>query len=76
MVFLNGDDSFFTRSPSIYDVVKAQASRAKPPYDANVAVFSTSQDIVEFLKAHPPVSQPAMGIMRTFGQSNLTLKLS
>jgi predicted Rossmann-fold nucleotide-binding protein len=74
MVFLQGSDNFFTRVPSILDVVKAQASRASPAYDSDIAAFSTVQEIVGFIKTHPPHGPTGTTLKRTFGQSNLTLK--
>jgi len=73
MVFLNDADSFFTRAPSIFDVVQAQARRHQPPYATLLAVCTEAASIVDFIKTHPPVPKPGAPPKRTFGRTNLHL---
>ena len=72
MTFLDRD--FFSKEPSIFAVVKAQAALGSDPYDDLVALFSTVDEIVEFIKAHPMRTKPGTALNRTFGLSNLQLK--
>ncbi len=71
MAFLDRD--FFSREPSIFAVVKAQASLGSDPYDDLVDLFSTAEEIVEFIKAHPMRMKPGTTLKRTFGFSRLHL---
>jgi predicted Rossmann-fold nucleotide-binding protein len=72
MVFLNTSD-YFTRPPSIFDVVQAQAGRQKPPYASLVTVCKDIPPIVKFIKANPPTPKPGAPAVRTFGLTNLEL---
>jgi len=72
MVFLN-DQEFFSRPPSIFDVVQSQASRQKPPYANLLSVSMDIPTIVEFIKANAPMPKPGAPAVRTFGQTNLKL---
>jgi|SRR5665213_352506 len=74
MVFLNDENSYFTKQPSIFDVVHAQAARRDPPYANLLAIFSKIGPIVEFIKAHPRVPKPGSLNARTFGLTNLKLE--
>jgi predicted Rossmann-fold nucleotide-binding protein len=74
MVFLEKD--FYSKLPSIFDVVKAQAHRPDNlhgPYDDMVEVCATAEEIVDFIRAHPIRYEPGVAPKRTFGVTNLRL---
>jgi predicted Rossmann-fold nucleotide-binding protein len=51
MVFLNAD--FYTKRPSIFDVVQARAKADNPNWDDMIHVCSTANDVVDFIVRHP-----------------------
>jgi predicted Rossmann-fold nucleotide-binding protein len=72
MIFLDQDKSY-SKPPSIFDVVKYQASLGKDPYDAFIGICSTPEEVVAFIEAHPMKIKPKLNLKRTFGMSNLLL---
>ena len=71
MVFL--DKKFYSDPPSIFEVVKYQASLGKDPYDQFIGICSTPEEAIAFIDAHPMKTKPKANLMRTFGMSNLPL---
>jgi hypothetical protein len=67
MVFFNR--SFFNIAPSIYDVLKARAT--KDGYDNMLGIFDRPEEIVDFMVTHPMVTEPNQP--RTFGLTALLL---
>jgi hypothetical protein len=72
MIFLDQDKAY-SKSPSIFDVVKYQASLGEDPYDAFIGICTTPEEVVAFIEAHPMKTKPKPNLKRTFGMSNLPL---